>query len=283
MSNCCYVYIFLDPTSSEKIFEYNEYKFYKEPFYIGKGKSNRWKDHFKKSYLSNKNEKSTKIKKLLDLGYTPNDLVFIYKTNLSESESFKLEIDLIKKIGRVNLNSGPLLNKTCGGEGTNELLITESFRNKQRILKTGNGNPMFGKTGKDCPAFGMKRSKEFKEKLKNNNKIYSYKFENLLTGEIVHSCSLRDFCKNFKLDRRQIQRVVLGKRFQHNNWIGFRIGYEFLRRNVKKDLFNLCSPEGIFYLNILSLRNFCKDHNLNYSNMLYHSKKRTQYQNWLFI
>uniref|UniRef100_UPI0037511A01 LEM-3-like GIY-YIG domain-containing protein n=1 Tax=Acinetobacter sp. TaxID=472 RepID=UPI0037511A01 len=46
-----YVYIFLDPRKSG-YFSYGDLNFVFEPFYVGKGKDNRFKRHLNKSCLT---------------------------------------------------------------------------------------------------------------------------------------------------------------------------------------------------------------------------------------
>ena len=71
------------------------------PYYIGKGSSSRaWK------------------KTRGEIG-KPNDIsrIVVIEYNLSEEESLELEMNLIKKYGRIDLGTGILRNKTDGGEG----------------------------------------------------------------------------------------------------------------------------------------------------------------------
>lgn len=139
------------------------------PFYVGKGYGNRMYSHEKEvkrgicpnrnSYLFNS------IKKILDSG-----MKIIYKKikeNLSELDSFKLELEEIKKYGRRNNGSGILCNMSDGGEGMSGYKHTEISRKKiSESLKgrylwsesrkkeaskkfSGKGNPFYGKTHTD--------------------------------------------------------------------------------------------------------------------------------------
>jgi hypothetical protein len=69
------------------------------PYYIGKGTGNR---AFAKHY--------TPVPK------DPTNIIFI-EQNLTEEQAHNLEIELILKYGRKDLNSGILHNRTNGGEG----------------------------------------------------------------------------------------------------------------------------------------------------------------------
>ncbi len=122
--NKSYVYILLDPRKPGK-YTYGDYSFKYEPFYIGKSseKYNRFKDHLRES-KSGKTFKSYKIRNIKK--ETSEDPIFIkIEDIISEKESFDLETELIKLIGRYDLNKGPLTNLTNGGEGNNGYVHTE--------------------------------------------------------------------------------------------------------------------------------------------------------------
>lgn len=119
-----------------------------EPYYIGKGKNNRaWRKG--------------------------HGIVQIIASNLTEDEAFNFESLLIKKIGRKDLNEGPLHNKNDGMFGgdtshyenykigiKNRRDLSENFGDRsgqnngmhsKGHLITGDKNGMFGTTrGKEC-------------------------------------------------------------------------------------------------------------------------------------
>ena len=112
MSNKYYVYIYLNPLKNN------------EPFYIGKGKGNRYKKHLCKNEHFYNNYKINTINKIIEKtnNYPP---IEIYKDNLSEEDAFYLEEELIAFYGRKNNNTGILTNMTDGGEGNSGRLISE--------------------------------------------------------------------------------------------------------------------------------------------------------------
>ena len=120
MENCFYTYIYLDPRKSG-FYNYGNYVFECEPFYVGKGKNEQSKFHLKEAKYDVSNKwiynlyKTNKIKKILQENLEP--IILKVKENLSEQEAFELEIWLIWAIGRFNLKLGPLTNLTDGGEG----------------------------------------------------------------------------------------------------------------------------------------------------------------------
>jgi len=107
------------------LFRYGEFEFEFEPFYIGKGIGNRWKnldgrsDYFKRT-----------INKIKENGL--ESIVLKLKENINEYDSFVLESELINIIGRKELGKGPLLNFTDGGEGSSGRVVSEETLEKKR-------------------------------------------------------------------------------------------------------------------------------------------------------
>ena len=122
-----------------------------KPFYIGKGQNCRYKHHFiKKSPLNKFIRNKLKIQPLR---------VVILKDNLTEEKAFRLEVKLIKRYGRKDIDTGVLLNKTDGGEGPSGIVWPEESRIK--ISKSLEGNKY---------ALGYKHSKEHNRKISLGNK-----------------------------------------------------------------------------------------------------------------
>ena len=91
-----YIYIYLDPRKSGK-YIYGDYCFLYEPFYVGKGKGRRLgKISGRSKYFKNK------IDRIKEAGLKP--IIIKIKNNISEKKSFILESELIKSIGRKDLN-----------------------------------------------------------------------------------------------------------------------------------------------------------------------------------
>jgi hypothetical protein len=106
-----YVYVILDPTICGD-YSFDEFSFEYEPFYVGKGKYLRMNEHFTKSSLSKKSPKNDRIKNLLLNNIDP--IVVLIKDNLPNLEAYRIENNLIKLIGRKDLDEGTLLNRTGG-------------------------------------------------------------------------------------------------------------------------------------------------------------------------
>lgn len=94
-----------------------------EIFYIGKGAGNRDKSvHRYRQWKGVVKKHGFRFER--------------YAENLTESESFAVEIALIALYGRKDLGLGPLINHTNGGEGVSGWILTEEQRmNRSKIAK----------------------------------------------------------------------------------------------------------------------------------------------------
>jgi len=93
----------------------------KTPYYIGKGKGSR-------IYSANRRIKPPKDK----------SRIIYLKQNLTEEEAFRHEIYMIDVLGRKDLGTGILHNRTDGGEGPSGWVPSEETRRK---ISEGNKNP----------------------------------------------------------------------------------------------------------------------------------------------
>ena len=182
----CYVYAYLD-SRKKGSYSYGEYHFEYEPFYIGKGKNDRYLTHLRIALGDRKGKNNliiAKIKSILNDGLEP----FIVKIheNLSDNEYSNYEIDAISKIGKICENKGPLLNITDGGDGgitwigehhnkgkkLEEIVCEEKAMemkkklSKQASERVGEMNPNYGNRGDLNPIFGTKRSDYTKDKIR---------------------------------------------------------------------------------------------------------------------
>ena len=116
-----YVYALLD-TRKPGPFKWGRYTFEYEPFYLGKGKGRRRYSHFCNVNKDNvpKSRKNRTIRKIELVTGAPPKSVIVQK-DLTDRQALDLEIKLIKRIGRLNLKTGPLTNLTDGGEGVTGL------------------------------------------------------------------------------------------------------------------------------------------------------------------
>lgn len=346
--NKFYIYHFFDPIKNGP-FKYENLMFEEEPFYVGKGFDRRWQAHFKESNLKRdpNKHKVNKIKKLLGLGYKKEDFVKIFESGLSEEEAVSKEREHISKIGRNDLNLGPLTNMTDGGDGVSGRIYTQEQRKALSLRMKGEKHPNFRRIFSKEELENMSISHrlfEFKiispqkeiffsqglrqfardHNLNNsalydvaNGRYYSYKgwvvyklgWENLRNeieglrssnkrrkssfkrnykiispiGELFNCDNLVEFCKNNDLNYVNFQKTALGEYFTYKNWICYIVGKEYLRDEIEKstDVFSICSPDGIYYENIFSLAEFCREHRLIYHNIKSNYIKNRDYKGWV--
>jgi hypothetical protein len=83
-------------------------------FYIGKGRDDRWKNHFIESSLNKEGntKKTAKIKKLNSLGYEPH--VEFFAQNIEDEQlAYSIEASLILKYGRIGYEEYGILTNVC--------------------------------------------------------------------------------------------------------------------------------------------------------------------------
>ena len=104
------------------------------PFYVGKGRKDRWGDHERDARLGMKSYKFHIIREMLRAGFKDIPKVKVAE-DLTHNEAIAREIAIIAAIGRHP--NGPLVNQTSGGEGTPDQTAEEraktAARNRARI------------------------------------------------------------------------------------------------------------------------------------------------------
>lgn len=134
--NIYYVYFLLDPTN-----------FYL-PFYVGKGKDDRWKDHLFETIETTQNKrKFFKIEKIRRSGYEPK--VMFFAVDLSEAEAYNIEDEQIQRFGRKGFETDGILTNLCIGAkppGFKNCQDQDAFRKAISISCSGEKNGFYGKT-----------------------------------------------------------------------------------------------------------------------------------------
>ena len=231
--NKFYVYAYLDPRKQGK-YVYGCYSFDYEPFYVGKGSGNRLYKHLMKGGKKSYNpHKDNKIKKIIKEGQHP--IIIKVRDGLSENNSFELEIELIKLIGRKN-EKGPLTNIYDGGEGSSKSIETRKKISKTKKKQYASGEVIH-------PLLGTKWSEETRCKIMKSRLINPYRWtkkqKRKLTkirclsknqsqtekwnvidpmGRETVVYGLGEFCRNNNLDQPHMWEVSNGKRKHHKGW-----------------------------------------------------------------
>lgn len=100
-----------------------------EPCYVGKGKGGRWQQHIKKSH----NRRLARI-----YANAGGDLPIVkVRVGLTNSEACATEIAFISALGRLDLDTGGLVNLTAGGEGAPGWKATDETRAKMAAVRRG--------------------------------------------------------------------------------------------------------------------------------------------------
>jgi Na+/phosphate symporter len=127
------------------------------PYYIGKGKDKRaWQSH-KRSNGS-------------DMLPTDQSRIIILHENLSESQAFALEKQLIEHYGRIDLGTGILRNLTEGGEGNRRTDWSHSDEARANMSKAKLGKSL-SKIHKQALSEGQTRRWEDYDSTERDKKI----------------------------------------------------------------------------------------------------------------
>ena len=133
-----YVYLLLDPTD------------YYCPFYVGKGRNDRWKAHFQPHGRGENIRKDRKIDKIQSSGETAT--VLFWAKNLSEDDAYDLEELLIKRFGRKKIDEGGILTNICLDARPPSAwgrVVSDETREKIGSVQRGELNHRYGKSFTD--------------------------------------------------------------------------------------------------------------------------------------
>jgi len=170
MTDNFYTYIYLNPLKPGN-YNFGEYSFDYEPFYVGKGHGNRIFNHLTEDYNKSVNKfKLNVINKIITGGFDLKDFIIKVHENITNEEACIKEIELIALIGRRNKKSGTLTNLTDGGEGRAGYVVSDDA--KLRISKARSNSKASDTTRKKISDARKKQviTDEHKRKISEGNK-----------------------------------------------------------------------------------------------------------------
>jgi hypothetical protein len=195
-----------------------------EPFYIGKGKDNRYlstKD--RNQYWKNVNNKHGSVSEILS----------VFKDEKDAFDHEKFLISTFRDLGY------KLVNLTDGGEGCSGRTYSKETKDKIRIAKIGNQNATGSERSQETrdkireANLGKKRSKETIEKFSKAQKgIKSSKFKGYILATKIDTGKVYTFCGNRELidygfNSSKVYACLSGRRKTHK-------GYSFKRVEINE-------------------------------------------------
>lgn len=248
-----YVYAYLDPRKPGD-YQYGEYRFDYEPFYIGKGQNRRYHlGNFRNIFFSYKTDKIYK-----DVGIDP--ILMKVVSGVTEKESLEIEEILIISIGRRFVGGdGPLVNLANNGRGSSGIPMSEETKRKisERAKERGPHSEEHKKRIGDAERgekhyyYGKHRSEGTKRKISMAHMGCKRSLESRQKQSKTITGSKRVFTKEHCENLSKTQR---GK---------VRWAYRWM----------IIDPDGKEF-EIVNLSKFCRENNLNASNMCAVSRGR---------
>ena len=140
-----YNYAYLDPRKPSK-FTYPglHISFLYEPYYIGKGKNNRYKHHI--SDFLKDSYKTNKIKRI-SVEYNPLDFVILFNHTPDENLCFRTEEYTCRCVGIYANHAVPLTNESYGGVGGKGRVVSETEcinRSENHYMKNKTYTEIYG-------------------------------------------------------------------------------------------------------------------------------------------
>jgi hypothetical protein len=221
-----YVYVWLRANDSEIAPKYT-------PYYVGKGSGKRAFEKYGRTVPAPRDS---------------NCVAFV-EEGLTEERAFELESYCIKLYGRVNTGTGILRNRTDGGDGPSDMIMSEETRRKMSEQRRGEKHPLWGKprpdhvkqkisaasSGPNSSRYGIPLSQETKNKISQSNTgkpksldhrkklaAANCRYEYLIvspSGEEFTINNLNKFCKDRALDTSTMNKAVKNGT-AHKGWSG---------------------------------------------------------------
>ena len=168
------------------------------PYYIGKGKGNR---AYGRRYKGIKPPKD-------------KSRILILKKNLTEEEAFRHEVYMIAVLGRKDLGTGILHNRTDGGEGASGTVVSKETKRKIGDAQKGDKNHNYSKSA--SPETREKMSKSQRGEKHHSSNWWKLTFAN---GNVIILCGLNTWAKENGYSVGNIHCLYTGKRKKHKDII----------------------------------------------------------------
>jgi len=133
--NDYYIYVYLDTRKKSKNIFSETISFDYEPFYVGKGRNKRYRQHLMPCGKGYNRLRDSIITKILDEGKEP--IIIKVYDGLSEEDALIKEEELITLIGRRDLCLGTLSNLTDGGDGAKSRICKDETKELLRKALSG--------------------------------------------------------------------------------------------------------------------------------------------------
>ena len=160
------------------------------PYYIGKGKGNRYKERH-------------------TIAVPPEDRIQFIQENMTEEAAYELEKELIRKYGRKDIGTGILRNQTDGGDGGD----TSRSTGYQNWFNSEDRKKLDQRTSERMKLNNPMRSEKVKEKrLKFTWEVIDPH------GNIFITRNLTQICEDNNLSDSHMHKVSSGKRTHHKYW-----------------------------------------------------------------
>jgi len=172
------------------------------PYYVGKGRGDRVINNSRRTFKCPKDKSR----------------ILFLKKNLSETDAFKHERYMISILGRKDLGTGILHNKTDGGEGLSGLVFTD----EHRINLTLAALHRAPRTDNQCKriSVALKGKKKTKEHAANNGAVHRKPITlvHTVTEETKTFSSGKAAAKALGLHETSIAALRKGKLKTHKGW-----------------------------------------------------------------
>jgi len=275
MNDNFYIYVYLDPRKPGK-YVYENYVFDYEPFYVGMGKNNRLRQHLYEAY--NHRDKNIykcniirKIKEELNI----EPIIIKIKENLNIEDAKKIEINLIKIIGKKK-NNGLLVNISDGGD------LNNSFEGHKHSEESKNktSNKLKGKNlrGNRTEEDNKKTSEAIKKLWKEVQHPWIGKHHTEETKIKISIANKNKLSGDKNPSKREDVKVKISEKLKgrvfDKEWLQ---NMSIVQRKYKYILIDIENNKHEIY----NLKTFCQENNLTPAGVRIAIAENRKYKSWI--